>query len=116
MRRLLLIASLLIATNSYANNYFEWQSSIDSSCHATISGRAKAVFSRFGFWFDTAVSMDMWTDLMRSDPPQSTCQINYAANKDTIKYAQCMAYIQDKWDWYKRCRPVVQMQVMQDKK
>ena len=107
--RSLLITSILIVTlqPTYATDYFDWQSNITNSCQATISGRAKGAFSRYGFWFDTAVSMDMWAEFSRNDPPQEYCKINYASHRDKVKYMQCIAYIQGQWDWYNRCKPIV---------
>ena len=92
---------------AFATSYFDWQSNINNSCQATISGRAKGMFSKYGFWFDTGVSMDMWADTMRNDPPEVDCKINYESNRDKASYMHCIAFIQDKWDWYKRCRPIV---------
>lgn len=105
----LLVLTVLLSTlrPALAIDYFDWQSSINNSCQSTISGRALGLFSKYGFWFDTAVSMDMWADLMRTDPPQVVCKIDYESNRDQTRYMQCMAYIQDKWDWFKRCRPIV---------
>ena len=104
-----LIFVILIATLQpvLATGYFDWQSNINASCQATVSGRAKGIFSKYGFWFDTAVSMSMWSDFMRNDPPQEDCKISYASHRDQTRYMQCMAYIQDKWDWLRRCKPVV---------
>lgn len=99
-----------------ATDAFEWQRSIDSSCGATILGKSKGVFREGGFWFSTLVSMDMWADSMRIDPPQSTCQSHFAIDKDVVRYGRCMAYIQDKLDWYKRCRPLVDYIVRQESK
>jgi hypothetical protein len=105
----LLIAIMLIVILKPASaiGYHDWQSNINNSCQATISGRAKGVFSKYGFWFDTGVSMGMWADLMRDDPPQVHCKISFESHRNQVKYMQCMAYIQDKWDWYSRCLPIV---------
>ena len=105
----ILFLLIFSTASSHAIGYFDWQSSIDRSCNGTISGKAKGIFSKYGFWFDTAVSMDMWAQFTRDDPPQVHCQINYSVDKDPIRYGRCMAYIQDKWDWYNRCRPIVNM-------
>lgn len=105
----LLIAVVLVVTfkPAFAIGYFDWQSNINSSCQATISGRAKGVFSKYGFWFDTRVSMSRWADLMRDDPPQVDCKIRFESHRNQTRYMQCMAYIQDKWDWHSRCLPIV---------
>lgn len=108
MRNLFITVILTITIKpAFAIDYFDWQSNINNSCQATITGRAKGVFSKYGFWFDTGVSMEMWAELMRSDPPQVDCQISYQSHQNKTRYMQCIAYIQDKWDWYRRCLPIV---------
>ncbi len=105
---------LLLTSNFALADSFAWQKNIDRSCSATISGRAGGVFSKYGFWFDTAVSMDTWAQDMAADPPQEECRVRYLEHKDQARYMRCIAHIQDKWDWYRRCRPIVNMLSQQE--
>lgn len=85
-------------------------SNIDSSCEATVTGRLSSVFSKYGFWFDTLVSMDMWADNTRIEKPDQNCFIEYGqstANK--FELMQCLAYTKNQWDWYKRCHAIVEL-------
>jgi hypothetical protein len=101
----------LILTGSASAGYFDWMDNIDESCNATIKGRAKAIFSKHGFWMDTAVSMEMWIDDVRTDNPQAHCYIAPHIKNDPVKLQQCLAFTKHRVDWYVRCKPVVDMMV-----
>lgn len=103
----LILISLLFSPSAIAIELTDWQSNIDRYCKITMTGRAKSILSERGVWFDTAVSMDVWAEDMRNDNPVEQCKTIFMAQKDQIKYQQCVAYIKDKWDWYHRCRSIV---------
>lgn len=116
MKKISLILFLII-TPVYALGYNDWMSNIDSSCSATIKGKITGSFSKYGFWFDTAVSMDMWADNMRSEKPEEYCYIDYgqsSSKPNQVKLLQCVAYIKNNWDWFRRCKPVVNMLSQQE--
>jgi len=106
--------NMIIATPASAG-YFDWMDNIDESCNATISGRAKSIFSKYGFWFDTSVSMQMWIDDVRADNPQNFCYLEPSIKNDTVKLQQCLAFTKHKIDWYVRCKPVVDLMVKRSK-
>ena len=103
----LILALLLNMSPAFAIDASDWQSNISSTCKATMSGRAKGVFSKYGFWFDTGVSMELWANEVRVEEPHSHCATDFARHKDKNVYMQCMAYYREKWDWFNRCKPIV---------
>lgn len=107
------ITFLFLSLDSNSTGYNDWQSNIDESCNAKAYGRLSTMFSKSGFWFETAVSMDMWADDMRIEKPEDYCKIDYYEHKNQVKYLQCIAYIRKQWDWYERCIPIVNIKVRQ---
>jgi hypothetical protein len=107
MKILLSFILYFSSLNVMATGYFDWQKNIDTSCKATLTGRASNLFSKKGFWFDAAVSMDMWAQFMSIERPEDDCRIANSSPKDRVALMQCLAYVQDKWDWYRRCKPIV---------
>lgn len=112
MKKLVFFFWFLISPSIFAVGYNDWMTNIDSSCTATIRGKLGSSFSKYGFWFDTAVSMDMWAENMQSERPEEYCHIEYglsSSKPNQAKLMQCVAYIKNNWDWYRRCKPVVNL-------
>ena len=99
-------ASMFLTFAHAAIDQFDWQSYIDTSCKPTLTGSAKRLLGETSFWAHVNVSMDWWAREMDSEKPQEVCYSRYQAANQTEKLMQCLAYIQDKWAWYARCKPV----------
>jgi len=103
------LAILIAVANPAYAGYYDWMDNIDESCNATISGRAKSIFSKYGLWFDTAVSMSMWIDDVRTENPQKICYEERHIKNDPVRLQQCLAFTKHRLDWYARCKSVVDM-------
>ena len=100
----------LLVVNSYAHasiNDDDWKNYITSSCKPTITGSIKRALGETGFWAHVNVSMDSWAEGMRIDKPEDYCYIDYQRADQREKLMQCLAYQQEKWQWYTRCKPIV---------
>lgn len=117
MRKLLFLVCILISSPIFAAGYSDWMTNIDSACTATMRGKLSSSFSKYGFWFDTAVSMEMWAGNMQSERPEEYCYIEHgqsSSKPNQAKLLQCVAYINNNWDWYRRCKPIVNMLSQQE--
>ena len=85
----------------------DWRSNLDQSCRLTLTARAKNITSKDGIWFDTKVSMAVWADLMKLEKPEELCPLDHPISADRAGYMHCMASYKSMWDWYARCKPVV---------
>ena len=99
--------SLLLAPGIASAGEMDWMNNSETSCKATIKGKLSGTFSKHGFWFDTAVSMDTWAQNTLADRPEDTCYIRHQGNQNQGKLLHCLAYIKNNWDWYNRCKPIV---------
>jgi len=104
----LLIGFLFLSGNiNAAIEDDDWQNYLTKTCNTTISGSAKKLLGERSFWAHVNVSMDSWAESMRIERPEDYCRIDYQHKKDQTKLLKCLAYQREKWDWYRRCKPVV---------
>ena len=102
-----LFTILFFCTPTYADiDDDDWQNYLSNSCQVTIRGQTKKLLGELRFWSHVTVSMDSWANNMRVYKPEEDCQIQYTTTKNIIRYQQCMAFYQEKWQWFSRCRPI----------
>jgi len=102
MKKSIAIILLIFSTEILAIGYYDWQSNIDESCQPTISGKVKSIFSAYDFWLKTSVSMGMWAEFTNQERPQDDCIYLNSTQKNN-----CLIYVKSKWDWYRKCKPLV---------
>lgn len=115
MNRLLIWALVFMAlqplVSSFAHAGIEsndWKSYLNQSCDTTIIGGAKKILGEKEFWVHVDVSMDSWAQSTRLEQPEGMCYATYQSPSERTKLMQCLAYIRTNWEWYARCKPVVQ--------
>lgn len=96
-------------TPSFAGLEHEnWMDYLDASCSTTLSGKARRLMGERAFWASLSVAMDAWAREERLDPiAQNFCRPTFQQPSEREQLMKCLAHEQNKWDWYRRCKPIV---------
>lgn len=108
MKPLLIAISILFSSASFAGiETKDWQTYLTKSCQVSLVGSAKKMFGELKFWAHVDVSMDAWAANMIESSPQNVCYATLQQPAQRTDLMKCLAYVDEQWEWFKRCKPIV---------
>lgn len=100
-------ASYFYRSMNVYNDHREWTEYLTTSCEKTFSGSIKtALYSDRNFWVHADVSMDQWASDWKA-ASRNCFAIDTSTPEGQQERIACIAFYQEKWDWFNRCKPVV---------